>query len=292
MMHGENDQPTTADGAASSGSAVDPDRVYFCRECPAPANRLPDPILGHDRRASQRGLAYFLMGMCGVGVVCAIMMQFGLIGGLTIVILLGVAGILTGVYLRFRDRAMVRRLAAAGVPELPPVGSRLWCAGEVDTLLADGPLADVPFEPRVYRAVITSPQVMRLGGLLVVVMVLGPLMIEIQSRTFGLMPLLLVYVAMFAIGALRPMYFRVVPGRLDVLRYSVLRGTPMQVERYDLRSARVIVDLRTNSVFIVEGEKVGEYSIWFMGERLAFARALFEGAVSTYAAPAVSDEVL
>ena len=66
----------------------------------------------------------------------------------------------------------------------------------------------------------------------------------------------------------------------------------MQVERYDLRSARVIVDLRTNGVFIVEGEKVGEYSIWFMGERSAFARWLFQGAVSTHVAPELADDVL
>ena len=185
-----------------------------------------------------------------------------------------------------------RRMAAAGVAATPSVGARLRCRGDIHQILADGPIQDVSFEPRVFRAMIKDSAAIRIGGLLYGVTAM-PQLLMVPGPWNGLTASLWGVCALFgAIYLLRPMYYRIVPGRLDVLRYSLLRRAPMRVERHDLRAAQVWIDMRTNLVSIIEGDKVSEYALWFMRERNAFARALFEGAISTHAAPATSDEVL
>ncbi|MCB9852127.1 MAG: hypothetical protein H6819_03455 [Phycisphaerales bacterium] len=289
--HDSNASPDAAEMAS-----VDRDSVCFCRECPAPANRAPDPFMGRHQDPNQQTLIRFAIGLLvlvlSLAIVGAFGQRFGNAVGMAIAGVILIAAIATRVYLAHRDAAMVRRLKAAGVPELPRVGSRLRCVGEFDVVFPYGPVQDVPFEPRVFRAIIKSSTSLRIGGILLSLVPVILLVSAIARRKTWMIWIFGAMCITALVRFLRPMYFRVVPGRMDVLRYSMLRRAPMQVERHDLRTAQVIVDMRSNVVYIVEGEKVGEYSIRFMPERSAFARALFQGAVSTHAAPAVSDEEL
>ncbi len=252
--------------------------------------------MGRHQDPNQQTLIRFAISLLALGLSLAIVgafgQRFGNAVGIAIAGAILIVVVSTRVYLAHQDAAMVRRLKAAGVPELPRVGSRLRCVGEFDVVFPNGPVQDVPFEPRVFRAIIKSSASLRIGEILVSLMLVIPLVSAIARRQQWLIWMwggpLIVAVVRF----LRPMYFRVTPGRMDVLRYSMFRRAPMRVERHDLRTAQVVVDMRSEVVYIVEGENVGEYSIRFMPERSAFARALFEGAISTHAAPATSDEVL
>lgn len=285
------DQHDAAQSDASPSAAVDDgETVQFCRWMPAPV--APDMILGTDQRPSQKALAYGLIAFMLGGFGLVIFFEVGSVFGL---IYLGVVGVLPAalfVGLRVRRWRLDRRMQSAGVPELPSAHSRLRCCGDVGAILADGPIRDVPFEPRIFRAIIKDSRTMRVGGILYAVIMASYLMPTAGTWDIWTTLMLVFYLLFIAALVMRPMYYRVVPGRLDVLRYSLLRLAPKQVDRHDLRSAQVLVDLRRNLVHIVEGEKVSEYSLWFMREREAFARALFEGALSTHDAPAVSDEVL
>ena len=84
------------------------------------------------------------------------------------------------------------------------------------------------------------------------------------------------------LACLRPIYFRVVPGRLDVLHYSAFRHRPLRTLFHDLKSAPVLVDLRRSLIFIGEGRKIAEYSFLLVpaGARLAYQ--VLVAAISTY----------
>jgi hypothetical protein len=91
--------------------------------------------------------------------------------------------------------------------------------------------------------------------------------------------------ARLVVAWLWPTYFRVMPGRLDVMRFSTLRGRAISFERFDLRQARVLADLRRSVVFIDEGENRAEYAIGLMRGRTRFAHALFWAAMNTHEPP-------
>lgn len=55
-----------------------------------------------------------------------------------------------------------------------------------------------------------------------------------------------------------PTYFRVVPGRLDVMRFNFLYSRKPTLESYDLRTSRVLVDVRARIIVIEPPERPEE----------------------------------
>jgi hypothetical protein len=94
-----------------------------------------------------------------------------------------------------------------------------------------------------------------------------------------------------AVALLWPTYLRVVPGRLDVIRYSVFPRWRTEVRSWNLRDARILVDLRGMRVSIdIPGDPGPvEFSIGLLPRRTRFARMLFWAAMSSYRAPAIAD---
>jgi hypothetical protein len=98
-----------------------------------------------------------------------------------------------------------------------------------------------------------------------------------------------------AIGAawLWPTYFRLVPGRLELLWYSPFRKRPIERTVVDLRTARVLVDLRQFVVATEAANKPLELSIALMPRRKRFAYMLFLAALSTHEpGPLPEDELV
>jgi hypothetical protein len=101
-----------------------------------------------------------------------------------------------------------------------------------------------------------------------------------------------VVAARLVVAWLWPTYFRVMPGRLEVMRFSTLAGRPISFERFDLRQASVLVDLRRSVVFVDEGDRRGEYAIALMRGRTRFAHALFWAAMNTHQPPDLPEDKL
>jgi hypothetical protein len=97
------------------------------------------------------------------------------------------------------------------------------------------------------------------------------------------------------VGWLWPTYFRIVPGRLDVMRFNNLRNRLVGVCRLDLRKAKLLIDLRRGVIFIDDADgHTGEFPIVWMRratrERLAYHLLL--AALSSYQAPDLPDDKL
>jgi hypothetical protein len=95
-----------------------------------------------------------------------------------------------------------------------------------------------------------------------------------------------------AVAWLWPTYFRVVPGRLDVMRFGSLRGRPVSIERFDLHTAKLLVDMRRWVVFIDDEERQIELPIALMRDRRRFAHAVLLAALSTYEPAPLPDDAL
>jgi hypothetical protein len=100
-----------------------------------------------------------------------------------------------------------------------------------------------------------------------------------------------VSMALVGVLSLWPSYLRVVPGRLDIITASNLRGD-MSVNEIPLRSATIVVDFRKNSVCIADVAKTSYIDLAFMRDRRRFAYALFLGASSEATSPHLPDSLV
>lgn len=190
------------------------------------------------------------------------------------------------------------RLLRANAADPPPGGLlrsddryRVRCIGRPDRLaeLARlGPICDTPFEPQEFFGFFVLPP----RPAMVVVWVVASLLIGTAAflLPFGIpagASVLVIYGA-FAAGGLAvilvwPTVIRVVPGRVDCIRWLVF--TPHRPERraFTLRSSRLFVDLRRWTALIEGPSRQTSISLWLwpVRGRVELAHALLMGAVST-----------
>ena len=98
-----------------------------------------------------------------------------------------------------------------------------------------------------------------------------------------------------AVARLRPTYYRVVPGRIDVLRFGLLRRQPLQVEHIDLRNAaQIVIEFDHAKIRISEGIASNERVLKLndAAEPHRLAEAVVQAAISTYPAAPLPDDDL
>lgn len=182
----------------------------------------------------------------------------------------------------------------------PDPGSRLCCVGRREDLAKRGEFVDVPFEPILFTGYFSdeTKRHMDVVGLMLT-LIFGALFWFYFPMSNPTAMNRLLFVMWFSIASsslivawLWPTYFRVMPGRLEVMRFSTLRGRAISFERFDMRQAWVLVDLRRSVVFINEGKKRAEYAIGLMRGRTCFAHALFWAAMNTHQAPELPEDRL
>ncbi len=193
---------------------------------------------------------------------------------------------------------LIVRLLRANAADPPPGGTiksderfRVRCIGRpdrLDQLRRFGPVVDTPFEPQEFFGFFVLPP----RPVMIVVWVLTSLTIGVGAYMLplGIPPgasVLVIYGA-FAAGGLAvilvwPTLIRVVPGRVDCIRWLVF--TPHRPERraFTLRSSRLFVDLRRWSALIEGPSRQTSISLWLwpVRGRVELAHALLMGAVST-----------
>jgi hypothetical protein len=195
---------------------------------------------------------------------------------------------------RRRDKVRLGELEALG--EKDEVEPRIQVRGRAVELLEIAGLPDASFEPRIFR-VAQRYLGLSLESQLVVLILCGVgvvfgLFARARFPCF-LMPLLIWVVLLY--GLLRsPSYYRVIPGRVDILRFPTLRQHPDHVEQIDLRGAKVRIDLTSTKEYIhIQGrERTYQFRRDDTCHPLGFAVAIAHAARTTAETPNIPMDAL
>lgn len=140
--------------------------------------------------------------------------------------------------------------------------ARIQCTGRPEELLGIIRLRDTPFEPAIFPRTQVADLFSRIHVKVYVLAVpaayvfcfvlakfvnvtlqyFGVSNIRLDAGMFGALPMVMIGLAAYGIARLRPTYYRVVPGRLDILRYSALRAKVVFEQQIDLSLAWILVD--------------------------------------------------
>lgn len=215
---------------------------------------------------------------------------------------LAFAGVFTAGMIAFglAEKRRGERLAraAGSAAGAPPQAARVVCAGNRGALDEFGPLADVPFEPAIFNASLALPPSRRVLVVWLVLAVAAGLLLNLGLRASGIRDVSVYTIwftaalALAALPWLRPVYFRVTPGKIEALTYLAWRTAPVERRAWDLREARLLVDLDRWLVWIDASEATQELSIELVPGRRRLAHAVLLAAVSTHAAGPLPEEGL
>jgi hypothetical protein len=199
------------------------------------------------------------------------------------------------------DRRRKKGLRANPYPE-PDENHRLSCVAPQGDILKRGALEDVHFEPVVFRSF--SYRNLKKPSKALAWVASGLIMVTITYASYGsrlgslvlrnwLMYLLFVAVPLGVglVAWLRPVYLRIVPGRLDIMHLSNFRG-PSRVEHYDLRQSKILIDLTKSLLFIDDGDRHLEMLMYSVPDRVGLAYHVLLGALSTHQPPSLPDDEL
>jgi hypothetical protein len=182
--------------------------------------------------------------------------------------------------------------------ELSPMhnGSRLSAEGKVVELSHLADIEDVPFEPIIVERQLAASSlvfVMFLG--IVVGFVLQCGFSEYFQRHVSftgaahMIGLTLVWIP----ARLRPLYYRLIPGRMDILRFSVLTGNARLIDQFDLRQAIVKVSFaKQRAELQIRNGQSEEIRLWGLAEPYRFARGILQAAICTHPAPPLPENQL
>jgi hypothetical protein len=222
-------------------------------------------------------------------------MQYAGFGGMLAVITLVVIAAIT--YHRSSQttaepRADTERLVAS-VPF-----ARLTLRGHRNDIEKVTPPDNVAFEPIIFERVYAGTSLVRLFGLGiflgVVLMIIIEAWLPVPRNTGAIGGLYQVLGVLFLwlISRLFPTYYRIMPGRLDIMRFAPLTNRVRKMETVNLRSAKIRVVLERATIVIRNHDN--EHTIILRGltEPFRFIDALLMGAVSTHRPAAVPDDRL
>lgn len=207
--------------------------------------------------------------------------------GVLIVVFLPVA------FVVFLLRSFQISMRATGVAATD-VPQRLVWVGLRDTALRENELADRVFEPEIFSVwFIGQPSKWFIGTAAVFAILIGGTLwgLQVLVHLFNIGPGVeqFGFAAGFLIAMiLFPTYYRVSPGRLELLQFSNLFGRRCERTVFDLRSGRVIIDLKQGVIYIGDREALFR---WMPGRnRLAYYVLL--AAISTHVAPELPEDQL
>lgn len=208
-------------------------------------------------------------------------------------------------YLCRRFSREARAMKALPARQLTP--GRLMFVGDPHRLNQCGPLLDTPFEPQVFRA---SPTMSDRRTMLRAMLLLWPPLLALVIAVKCTLPLFgmkfpwhaniqneagaALLLVILGVSWRYPTYFRVVPGRLDVMRFDAFRNRVLDVTLFDLRRAGIIACMYQLTAFAhIEGPGLKkQIEMFLMRDRDRFAYYLFLAALSTHQPPPLSDEEL
>lgn len=204
--------------------------------------------------------------------------------------------ILIGARLIVRISKGRQPLPELAMPLPPPRRpSRLTASGRADELHPIAVLTDVPFEPAIFTKVVSDGP---FASLCAVILFISTCFWDMGARLFGAwFPFFLIVFTIYGLPYLlqrfAPTYYRIVPGRLDVLRGAFLGSRLYVQQSCDLRVAGI--EVRFNDRFArlaLPNSKPITLTLSCIDEPYRFVESLFRAAVCTHPAPPVPDDAL
>ena len=181
-----------------------------------------------------------------------------------------------------------------------PLGARLIAVGNLDDLSNLTEFSDQPFEPIIIeRHMVVSSMWWVFATGLLAGLVLTALVMWLGGPFSGMPGLMAglgfgVASVLFWIPArLRPLYYRIVPGRMDAMRYSLFQKKAQLLGRIDLSMARIRVEFARQTIEI-QSPKDGRFKmrLFNVSEPHEFVRGLFQAALCKHPAPPLPDDQL
>lgn len=258
-----------------------------------------ESVLATTARGSYEGswyiAAFFLVMLFFAG-----LRKLGAMQGWSLALTLTLVGItivaIVWIGTRSRNRASI-----SGIPARPDPSARVGCTGSATQLARvrkQGEIVDVAFEPAIFRGVVTfqlnwSHSRAHWASVIAALVVL---LIVRKLIGWNTDAFILLYIA-FAIGAcippaITPVYARVVPGRIDVMKSGLFDRKLVKSETYDLRRSAVLVDLNQHCVFLAADGATREIGFGYVLGKPAFAHAVLLAAVSTHEPAPLPDDAL
>jgi len=310
-MNVKTDHSVTPDQSPSVGPSRFDREVHFARTVAsvptAPRTLSSDPGVFWQGMANLVGLFMFAAVFFGTRWINDIFggpswTPFAAIGACAIVVAVHFAS-------RARRNARIRALAAPSEHGVPDDRYRVQCVGwEVPRADFDrlGPVQDRAFEPRLFPgffAVAPGKRTKKAWTFLMVVFMLAGIALLIVNRASGSMMGIFQFpvAAILAAGVVAvclPTYIRVVPGRVDVLHYTVFTRRARRSVSHTVRTARVLADLNSKTVIIHAPPDApwepATMTFWFgwMPRGTEFAHAVLEAAISSAPTPPLPEDEL
>ena len=207
----------------------------------------------------------------------------------------GLASMAALPWLAVRRLQRKRRHSRAKTEDTGSSNTRFICIDTPPNERPDAALADVPFEPAIFAAFLVvnpSGKSSTLGVLAMLIFFAGEFTGLWKTGLAAVGGFAAVF-AGFGLGELMwPTYFRVVPGRIDIMRYSFLSDRPVGVTKTPLRDARIIYDHSNKMLHLHTDGEWKDYWIMLVPRRRQFIRALFLAAASTHQPPPLPDDAL
>ncbi len=200
------------------------------------------------------------------------------------------------VSMRMKHRHRPERMLAPEELSPPRSSGRLTARGKIEELSHLADIEDVPFEPVIVERYTTSKSFYS-------VILVGLFAAMALSCGFSNVMPIRQYISGLALGIgtaiywffarLRPVYYRIVPGRMDVMQFSVVSGKATLLRRFDLGDAEVEVSFKDQKVFLRSAKDGSEaIAMSSLTEPYRFARAILHAAICTSPAPPLPDDQL
>jgi hypothetical protein len=191
-------------------------------------------------------------------------------------------------------RRRCRRAVVGRLPE-PFDGARLNAFGLPEELAPLAELRDTSFEPVIMERMMAEWSMVRivvLGcALAISLRLLLDLLTPGLAGPVGSLSYPIGLLIVWLIQRLRPTYYRIVPGRMDIMRFSVLTNRATILDRWDLRNAHITVRFERQRVGLGMSE-TKHVRLFGLAEPHRFVAAVFQGAISTHEAPPLPDDAL
>lgn len=221
----------------------------------------------------------------------------GTIGGMGFAILAGLLLIGAIVWKLWRIRQSGRSLPKQRKDLTKVPGARIVVIGKPQELALLQDLEDVPFEPIIISKIMNMAIYGCLGITLIIVTFVLIFTSPASRRVFG------ISVLAFPIGLLVsflwrqafPTYFRIVPGRLDLIQFNAFTNRRIRFEGWDLRTSDITLDFKKQLLTIVAAKtgKKKEIQLVEAAEPYRLATAVMQAAICSYeAAPLPDDQLL
>lgn len=220
--------------------------------------------------------------------------RFGRLGALPIVGVVITVGVIYG--LQLRRKYLPKRLITSDELASALTKARLVAEGKIKELSYVADIDDVPFEPIIVERQYAASS---MGFIIFVGLFLAFAVQFLFDGIFGQrtsyrgIGFLLGFTLVWIPARIRPLYYRLVPGRMDLLRFSMISGKARLLKRIDLGKARIRVSFAKQSAEIRSSDGDREdIRLWALAEPHEFIRGLFQAAICTHPAPPLPDDQL